>query len=156
MTDFEFVVSNGAPTRATAAVRSHAVKRGLQRKQSSKEGFMEGKESQLTIRQKSTLTGRFRVAEKDVSSAKRKAPKRKEKDDALTCKDNAIPSDVTVRRRQRQQLESWLQSRTPTLKQPNPQQLMDHIPLLFSHGLNVVIKFCQFMAQSSSGRLVTG
>jgi hypothetical protein len=142
MTNFEFVVSNGAPTRATAAVRSHAVKSGLQRKQSPKEGCTEGKESQLTIRQKSTLTGRFRVTEKNVSSARRKGPKRSEPVDTSTSKDNAVPSAATADKRQRQQLETWLQSRTPTLKQPNPQQLMDHIPLLFSHGLNVVIKFC--------------
>ncbi|KFA66328.1 hypothetical protein S40285_09947 [Stachybotrys chlorohalonatus IBT 40285] len=64
-TKFEFVVTSGVFQGTTAAQRGHAVKSGLQRKVSKDSGV---RDSQLTIRQKTTLRGRFRVTEK----AKRK------------------------------------------------------------------------------------
>ena len=71
MKTFEFVVSNGAPERPSASVRSHAVKSGLQRK--NKAAIPSGpKDAQLTIRQKNNLKGRFRLTDK-ASTAKTSA-----------------------------------------------------------------------------------
>ncbi|KAI8725076.1 hypothetical protein NCS52_00077800 [Fusarium sp. LHS14.1] len=61
MTDFSFVVSDGISKRPSASTRSHAVKTGLQRKSQAIDPGG-SKHSQLTIRQKDTLKGRFRVS----------------------------------------------------------------------------------------------
>ncbi|KAJ4207765.1 hypothetical protein NW767_002004 [Fusarium falciforme] len=61
MTDFTFVVSDGISKRPLASTRSHAVKSGLQRKSRAIDP-RGSKDSQLTIRQKDTLKGRFRVS----------------------------------------------------------------------------------------------
>ncbi|KAF4979006.1 hypothetical protein FZEAL_4681 [Fusarium zealandicum] len=54
-------ISDGAPKRPSASLRSHAVKSGLQRK-SQKATPSGPRDSQLTIRQKETLKGRFRIS----------------------------------------------------------------------------------------------
>lgn len=74
MSNFQFVVNNDLPKRATAAMRSHAVKSGLQRKAATEEHS--SRDSQLTIRQKSTLKSRFRLHGKPGAHEKRsKTPK---------------------------------------------------------------------------------
>ncbi|CAM1507053.1 Fc.00g066940.m01.CDS01 [Cosmosporella sp. VM-42] len=71
MTNFEFVISDGAPKRPSAAVRSHAVKSGLQRKKCQPAEIESGsRDSQLTIRQKGTLKGRFRITETPAKTKK--------------------------------------------------------------------------------------
>ncbi|KAH7163286.1 hypothetical protein B0J13DRAFT_33969 [Dactylonectria estremocensis] len=72
MPDFAFVVSDGTAQRPSAAVRSHAVKSGLQRK--SQTGDASGpKASQLTVRQKDSLKGRFKLS--DMTSKPKKTTK---------------------------------------------------------------------------------
>lgn len=61
MPDFTFVVSDGTSKRPSASTRSHAVKTGLQHKSQAIDPGG-SKDSQLTIRQKDTLKGRFRVS----------------------------------------------------------------------------------------------
>ncbi|KAM5383640.1 hypothetical protein ACJZ2D_001877 [Fusarium nematophilum] len=62
MTDFAFVVTDGVAGRPSAALRSHAVKNGLQRK--TQTAAPSGpNNSQLTIRHKDTLQGRFRISD---------------------------------------------------------------------------------------------
>lgn len=73
MARFEFVVSSGAPKRASSAARSHAVKNGLQRKSNAEEP-KSSEDSQLIIRQKSSLKGRFRIS---VPAHKATTPSRK-------------------------------------------------------------------------------
>ncbi|KAF5006150.1 hypothetical protein FDECE_7453 [Fusarium decemcellulare] len=62
MPDFTFVVSDGLPKRPTASLRSHAVKSGLQRKNQAVHQAGP-RNSQLVIRQKDTLKGRFRISD---------------------------------------------------------------------------------------------
>lgn len=62
MNSFEFVVTSGAPKRVSSAARSHAVKQGLQRKTNLQEP-KGSHDSKLTIRQKATLKGRFKISE---------------------------------------------------------------------------------------------
>ncbi|KAI9171612.1 hypothetical protein HJFPF1_01098 [Paramyrothecium foliicola] len=66
MADFQFLVHDGASSRATAAMRSHAVRSGLLRKAASKAVGPE--DAELTMRQKSTLTTRFRLANRPEGS----------------------------------------------------------------------------------------
>ena len=84
MTQFEFVVSGGKPERVTAAVRSHAVKSGLQRR-TTKDKPAGSQHSEDTISQKLSLKGRFRISEGPKKSASRKkasATKRSRSDDS--------------------------------------------------------------------------
>ncbi|KAH7171178.1 hypothetical protein EDB81DRAFT_877177 [Dactylonectria macrodidyma] len=62
MPDFAFVVSNGTAQRPSAAIRSHAVKSGLQRKGHTNDASGP-KASQLTVRQKDSLKGRFKLSD---------------------------------------------------------------------------------------------
>ncbi|KAH6997797.1 hypothetical protein BKA56DRAFT_607389 [Ilyonectria sp. MPI-CAGE-AT-0026] len=62
MPEFEFVVSDRATQRPSAAVRSHAVKSGLERKNRA-EVASGSRDSQLTIRQKDSLKGRFKLTD---------------------------------------------------------------------------------------------
>jgi hypothetical protein len=73
MPEFEFVVSDGTRNkRPSAAVRSHAVKSGLQRKNQA-ESAGGDKDSRVTIRQKDSLKGRFRLS--DGNGENKKATK---------------------------------------------------------------------------------
>ncbi|KPM45515.1 hypothetical protein AK830_g1043 [Neonectria ditissima] len=61
MPEFEFVVSDGTVKRPSAALRSHAVKSGLHRKSQAKVASGP-RDSQLTVRQKDSLKGRFKLS----------------------------------------------------------------------------------------------
>lgn len=63
MPEFAFVVSDGKSNkRPSAAVRSHAVRSGLQRKNQS-ETADSSEDSRITIRQRNSLKGRFRLSD---------------------------------------------------------------------------------------------
>ncbi|KAM0437701.1 hypothetical protein ACHAPT_002066 [Fusarium lateritium] len=105
MTDFAFVVSDGIPKRPSASTRSHAVKCGLQRKTQAIDPGC-SKDSQLTIRQRDTLKGRFRISS-GQSKAQQVAQSTKEKQagkaskleiaqSQLTKNDGNSSGDVTV------------------------------------------------------------
>lgn len=69
MPEFEFVVSDTATQRPSAAVRSHAVKSGLERKNRA-EVASGSRDSQLTIRQKDSLKGRFKLTDATLKPRK--------------------------------------------------------------------------------------
>lgn len=93
MTDFTFVVSDGITKRPLASTRSHAVKSGLQRKSQAIDPGA-SKDSQLTIRQKDTLKGRFRVTN-GPSNGQQVSRSTKEKETVKTSKLRAVQSRLT-------------------------------------------------------------
>lgn len=91
MTDFTFVVSDGISKRPSASTRSHAVKTGLQRKSRAVDPGG-SKHSQLTIRQKDTLKGRFRVSN---GPSKSQPVSNKDKQPAKASKLGTVQSRLT-------------------------------------------------------------
>ncbi|KAI8684098.1 hypothetical protein NCS57_00075300 [Fusarium keratoplasticum] len=90
MTDFTFVVSDGISKRPSASTRSHAVKSGLQRKSQAIDPGG-SKDSQLTIRQKDTLKGRFRISNGPIK-AQQVSQSTKEKQAAKASKPRTVQS----------------------------------------------------------------
>ncbi|KAH7274338.1 hypothetical protein B0J15DRAFT_127090 [Fusarium solani] len=93
MTDFTFVVSDGISKRPSASTRSHAVKSGLQRKSQAIDPGG-SKDSQLTIRQKDTLKGRFRILN-GPSKAQQASQSTKEKQAATASTVRTLQSRLT-------------------------------------------------------------
>ncbi|KAF7563497.1 hypothetical protein G7046_g618 [Stylonectria norvegica] len=96
MASFEFIVLDGTCKRPSAATRSHAVKSGLQRK-SKPETATGSQDSNLTIRQRNTLKGRFRFTETPAQAKKKVKAAARVQTVAETCKvDNARPDPASV------------------------------------------------------------
>lgn len=156
MTTFEFVVSNGAPQKATTAARSHAVKSGLQRKCAAKEtGNI--KDSQLVIRQKSTLKGRFRVS---AVSTKETQPKpTKNGTDPVLPKGKQESAEKTSSQQDRLLRQKYPNGRVSAetqgyslVKTPNQSwgDPFGTIPISHTQGVDNLIKYCTWEKYTES------
>lgn len=120
MTKFQFVVSNGARERPSAGTRSHAVRSGLQRKNNP--GTSSGSEnSQLTIRQRSTLKGRFRISSTPAKTSKTSEDDKEKDSDSRVVGEGSI--DLRSRPAAEPEIESHVDTNTGDIANE-----LEHVP----------------------------
>lgn len=144
MAHFEFVVTSGTPSqRATTKTRSHAVKSGLQRKCKDKEANS-SKDSQLVIRQATSLKSRFRVSVNPSNTPTSKTTNKKSTEN--TCSTEATKGSARNSQRERRTQSS---QHLGLYKSPSQARLdpFDVFPIDQPHGVDNLIKFCECQLQ---------
>lgn len=147
MAVFEFVVTTGAPQKATAAVRSHAVRSGLERKCAAQDaGSLE--DSQLVIRQKSRLKGRFRLSAINAKEAPPKAtkgavdrpPKERLRTSSKPSKNSPEDTDLDRWGLPRYNTSSYSLVKAPSQSWGDP---FGTLPITHSQGVDNLVKYCK-------------
>jgi hypothetical protein len=145
MAVFEFVVTTGAPQKATAAVRSHAVRSGLERKCAAHDaGSL--KDSQLVIRQKSRLKGRFRLSPINAKEAPPKAtkgtvdPPLKERLRTPSKRTKNSLEDTDLDRWELSRYNSYSLAKAPSQSWGDP---FSTLPITHSQGMDNLVKYCK-------------